>query len=113
MSDHNVFEELVDDALGSGYKISSEVASQGQRRERTQNKMLSDSIVPIKSTAACTASDIRGMESTPKTSSKRRAIRKRTTVKASHQILAPKENIGISVPSDVTCVETVSFKLYT
>jgi hypothetical protein len=43
---------------------------------------------------------------------KGRAKRKRTSVKASNEILAPKENIRISVPSDVIDVEIVSFKLH-
>jgi hypothetical protein len=126
----NIFKDLVDDIPSVGYKISPEVALQGQRHGTTQHKLLSD--------------DVRGMGSTPTTSSKRRAVkkitteasnqmlvpkknirisgpkaslkgrakRKRTSVKASNEILAPKENIRTSVPSDVIYVEIVSFKLH-
>lgn len=134
LSGRNVCEELVDGVPSSGYKISSEVLSEGQIHERTQHKLLSDGIVPIEATTACTLY-VRGIKSTPKTSLKSQAIRKRTTTKASNQmlvpkeririsapkaslmgqarsatkasnqILVPKENIGISVPSDVVCVE--------
>lgn len=139
LSGRNVCEELVDGLPSSGYKISTEVASEGHRHVRTHHKLSSDGIVPIEAITACTTSDFRGIKSTPKTSLKRQATQKRTTTKASnqmlvpkeeirisvpkasptnrarsttkasHQILVPKENIGISVPSDDKVI--VSFKL--
>jgi len=65
-------------------------------------------VVPIEVIAPCANLDV----SNPKSSLKGRAKRKRIA-KVSSQMLVPKENTGILVPSDQICVETVSFLLCT
>jgi hypothetical protein len=102
--DHNVCEELANGAPDSCYKSSAEVLD-GQS---TQHKSLNSDVVPIEVIAACANLDV----SNPKSSLKGRAKRKRIT-KASSQMSVPKENTGTLIPSDLICVETVSFLLFT
>ena len=107
--DSNVCEELANGALDSCYKCNAEVSLDGQSHEQSkQHKSVNYDVVPIEVIAPCANLDV----SNPKSSLKGRAKRKRIA-KVSSQMLVPKENTGILVPSDQICVETVSFLLCT
>ena len=107
--DSTVCEELADGALDSCYKCNAEVSLDGQSNEQSkQHKSVNYDVVPIEVIAPCANLDV----SNPKSSLKGRAKRKRIA-KVSSQMLVPKENTGILVPSDQICVETVSFLLCT
>ena len=107
--DSTVCEELADGALDSCYKCSAEVSFDGQRHEQsTQHKSVNYDVVPIEVIAACANLDV----SNPNSSLKGRAKRKRIT-KVSSQMLVPKKNTRILVPSDLICVGTVSSLLCT
>jgi len=107
--DSNVCEELANGALDSCYKCSAEVSFDGQRHEQsTQHKSVNYDVVPIEVIAACANLD----GSNPNSSLKGRAKRKRIT-KVSSQMLVPKKNTRILVPSGLICVGTVSSLLCT
>ncbi|RCV33110.1 hypothetical protein SETIT_7G056600v2 [Setaria italica] len=111
--DRNACEELADGALNSCCECSAEVSLDGQRHEqRTQHKSLNYDAVPIEVITASANLDV----SNPKSSLKGRAKQKRTpslkgrakrkrTTEASSQMLVPNENTGISIPSDLICLE--------
>lgn len=105
--DSTVCEELADGALDSCYKCNAEVSLDGQSHEQSkQHKSVNYDVVPIEVIAPCANLDV----SNPKSSLKGRAKRKRIA-KVSSQMLVPKENTGILVPSDQICVETPTSKL--
>lgn len=91
--DRDAYEKLTD-SVNLGYKSIPQAS-------------VNDEMVPNEDITR----DVRGCESTPKASLKRRANRKRNNRKASTHMMVPNENIGTLVPLDVKYPETVSFKL--
>ncbi|KAL5214664.1 hypothetical protein ABZP36_003816 [Zizania latifolia] len=89
--DHEVCDELIDGACNLGRKSTPE--------DSVHNEMAPNEVTPPYA--------LRGCESTPNASLKRRVNRKRTNHEASHQTTAPNENTGALVPSDAKCLETV------
>ncbi|KAG8044529.1 hypothetical protein GUJ93_ZPchr0061g33655 [Zizania palustris] len=89
--DHEVCDKLIDGACNLGRKSTPEAS--------VHNEMAPNEVTPPYA--------LRGCESTPTASFKRRVNRKRTNHEASHQTTALNENTGALVPSDAKCLEMV------
>jgi hypothetical protein len=95
--DHDAHEKLIDDDLNIGFESIPEAS--GNRE-----------MVPFEDRAVCGPLDVRGSESSPKASLKRRAKRKRPNCKASVKSIVPTGNVGTLASPDVKHPEMVSFK---
>ncbi|XP_047068827.1 uncharacterized protein LOC124676846 isoform X2 [Lolium rigidum] len=92
--DHDAHEKLIDDDLNIGFESIPEAS--GNRE-----------MVPFEDRAVCGPLDVRGSESSPKASLKRRAKRKRPNCKASVKSIVPTGNVGTLASPDVKHPEMV------
>lgn len=97
-----------------GHNVCEELADGQRHKQRAQHKTLDCDVVPIEIITASynldvsnPKSSLKGRAKQKRTSLKGRAKRKRAT-KTSSQMLVPKENTAISIPSDLICLEIVS-----
>ncbi|KAM0882592.1 hypothetical protein ACQ4PT_032201 [Festuca glaucescens] len=92
--DHDAHEKLIDDDLNIGFESIPEAS--GNRE-----------MVLSEDRAVCGPLDVRGSESSPKASLKRRAKRKIPNCKASGKIIVPTGNVGTLASPDVKHPEMV------
>ncbi|XP_051216632.1 uncharacterized protein [Lolium perenne] len=92
--DHDAHEKLIDDDLNIGFESIPEASGNCE-------------MVPFEDRAVCGPLDVRGSESSPKASLKRRAKRKRPNCKASVKSIVPTGNVGTLASPDVKHPEMV------